>query len=398
MKKISKTREEFEQFFDEQLESKLERLNKVRKKAAKKRNKYMAITAVSVLPLFVLSLLFQSFSELFYIIGFVFVGIGFYKIWQVNKEFTGKMKQEIVKEVVTYINPEFQYSPDKFIQKKYFLDTHIFKTKPNKYRGDDFVSGYVYDEDVTTLKNKQNQEKQLHQGNPELAATNEDKVEEALQQPDMDPEEERKKMLEEIPRTKIAFSEVEASKVVRTRDKNGKTRSTEYKVFKGLFFVVDFNKDFKGVTTIVPKQSILSKFKRNHVLTKSKHLEEVELDNLTFNEKFIVQSTDEGKARYILTPAFMERVIAFINKTKNPPESGKRGHSIFKGSEKHYVPYFSFKNGRMYFLLNTDQDHFDFNMDRKIDKESIYYYFEDLNRALELVEDLDLNLRLWNKD
>ena len=61
------------------------------------------------------------------------------------------------------------------------------------------------------------------------------------------------------------------------------------------------------------------------------------------------------------------------------------------------TPHFSFRNGTMYFLLPTQRDHFDFNIMIPLNKRLIYSYFKDINIALEMVDELNLNLRIWTK-
>lgn len=74
--------------------------------------------------------------------------------------------------------------------------------------------------------------------------------------------------------------------------------------FQGLFFVADFNKQFEGLTTIVPKERRPSWFSRFFTKRDEEILKEMETMDLEFDKTFTVKTTDETKARYILTPAF----------------------------------------------------------------------------------------------
>ncbi|MBU9710498.1 DUF3137 domain-containing protein [Evansella tamaricis] len=406
MERISKTRNEFDLFFRDKMEGKIDKLDEARRKIRKSRNKYLGISAMGILPALLFAQFFRSFDFVFYIIAIGFGIYGFIKIHGLQKGFSQQMKQEVIKETVKFINPAFKYDPEKFIPKKTFVNTNIFKKVPNRYRGDDYIWGYVYDSEEKTTKNLEPQAAaslNIQNTEQEEFTPISEKINETIGLNTGDAND----TSENVPKTMVAFSEVEALHVTKRRDKDGKTKTYEEKIFKGLFFQVDFNKDFKGVTLVLPRQNLLSRFKQHNVVMRHKDLEDLELDHIDFNEQFTVRTTDETKARYILTPAFMEKLLAFVEDTKESATNRPVNSDLFstftdqsKGFnvKKRYVPYFSFKNGKMYFLLNTDHKHFDFNLDQKLDRDLLYYYFEDINKSLQLVEELDLNLRLWNKD
>ncbi|SDQ89898.1 DUF3137 domain-containing protein [Virgibacillus salinus] len=383
MKKISKTREEFDQFYEEEIKGEIEELEANRKNLKKRRNKQAKITTVAALIPILLGLIFSDYFIAFFIATFVVLIIGFSKMSKTYKSFEGVMKKRIVRKVVTFINPEFQYAPEKHIPKETFLDTRVFPKKPDKYLGDDLIWGSVYDPDQSeTEKEHELSAQNTTPENIKQVTSSLERNEEELQPDDS-------------PKTDIAFSEVTA--IDTWSDTDGHQQETV--IFQGLFFDVDFNKDFQGTTVIAPRKDLFFDFKKLDIFHKQPKLEEIELDNVEFNERFAVKTTDEVKARYILTPGFMEKMLALADGAKERSKEripNQHLKIVAKTIEK-IVPYFSFKDGKMYFLLNTLQDHFEFNIDKKADKESIYNYFEDINQALMLVEELDLNLKLWNK-
>jgi len=101
----------------------------------------------------------------------------------------------------------------------------------------------------------------------------------------------------------LKLSEIELIKIVKSG--SGKDASyTENKVFSGLFIITDFHKRFSSTSYILPNKWIKigvglpSIYKR------------VDLEDPTFEKKFDVYSDNQIESRYILTPSFMERIVA----------------------------------------------------------------------------------------
>lgn len=99
----------------------------------------------------------------------------------------------------------------------------------------------------------------------------------------------------------LAFEEVELIKVTRTN--KGTRRST---VFNGIAVVLNMNKRFAGHTII--KEDLGTAF--NWIRDKTSKLEAVKLEDPRFEDRFEVYSSDQIEARYLLTPAFMERMLS----------------------------------------------------------------------------------------
>ncbi|MBR6162511.1 DUF3137 domain-containing protein [bacterium] len=78
---------------------------------------------------------------------------------------------------------------------------------------------------------------------------------------------------------------------------SGRNRRT---VFNGVIIKLDMNKKFSGHTVIKPNSLIHS--------SPSSKLHFTELEDSEFNKKFDVYTNDEVDARYLITPAFMERL------------------------------------------------------------------------------------------
>lgn len=85
-------------------------------------------------------------------------------------------------------------------------------------------------------------------------------------------------------------------------------------VFGGKILLLKINKTFSGKTII--KKDAGSLF--NWIDSRGSDLKQIKLEDPKFEDKFEVYSTDQIEARYLLSPAFMERLLqlAEIYKTK----------------------------------------------------------------------------------
>lgn len=101
----------------------------------------------------------------------------------------------------------------------------------------------------------------------------------------------------------VDFNLFEANLVNVSRDKDGKKSRTT--VFRGLLAKFDFHKDFAGTTIIKNDMTGIGNFLTGW----SNKGNRVKLEDPDFERKFEVYSTDQIEARYLLTPAFMERIL-----------------------------------------------------------------------------------------
>lgn len=364
LERFAKTEEEFDAYYEEELKSDVERLEAERRKAIGLTKKQ----AMKLLPAVIVLLLCYFFWP--FIIGYLFFGILFISTYifkdieRNRRELERKIKEELVTDIVKFINRRFTYSRRRYVPQEDFINSNIFDIDPNRYRGDDFIKGSVGSS---------------VEGNPSGNRQ---------------------------PKTELMFSEIKAFHVVPFKDREGKKKQRIRPLFKGLFFVADFNKDFDGLTIVTPQndRTVAKKQKKNS----KDRLEEVELEDIDFMDTFDVRTTDQITARYILTPNFMNRLLSFTtrDRTKDIPKpaSFKEASQIAMNAryspQLNFVnpPYFSFKDGKMYFLLPTEKEHFTFTIYLPLTKEVMKGYFHDINIALELVDELNLNLRIWNKE
>ena len=92
---------------------------------------------------------------------------------------------------------------------------------------------------------------------------------------------------------------------LKRRQGSGKNRRT-VTVFKGMFLTLSMNKNFKGKTIVhrnIPK--LFDWFEKK---AGKDVLQPVRLEDVEFEKRFDVQSTDQVEARYLLTTSFMERL------------------------------------------------------------------------------------------
>jgi len=239
-----------------------------------------------------------------------------------SREYRAKFKSKVVGKIIRYINPEYRYSPYGRMDKNEFVSTGIFNRTPDRYQGEDLISG-VNDQ------------------------------------------------------TEFSFSEVTAQYYVQ----DSKGRRSLRTLFKGLMFKADFHKDFKTRTVI--RSDIGEKYLGNigKMFQKLNFTRTglTEMENVDFEKEFVVYSDDSLEARYILSPSFMEKLMAC--KKRLDVEIS-----------------LSFYKSNIYIAIPISKDFFEPRLFRTIiDQEKTEEYFEDMKMVLEIIDELNLNTRIWSK-
>ena len=106
----------------------------------------------------------------------------------------------------------------------------------------------------------------------------------------------------------------------------------------------------------------------------------IKLEDPEFERLFAVYGNNQIEARYILSTSLMERITTFKKKT---------GQKI----------YLSFVGSKVYVAISFTKSLFEpriFNT--LLDFGPVREYFEDLQLAIGIVEDLNLNTRIWSKE
>ena len=238
------------------------------------------------------------------------------------KGYVTDFKQKVITKIVGYIDKNLTYIPQDHVSHGEFALSNIFLHHADSYKGDDRVYG-------------------------------------------------------KIGATEINFSECIAK--YRTKDSKGRTHYTTF--FKGLFFIADFNKHFKGKTIVLPDTAeklfgSIGSFLQKRNLARP---ELIKLEDPEFEKFFVVYADDQIEARYILSTSLMKRICDYKKK------SNKKIYLSFVAS-KVFVAVSYKKNLLEPRIFRTMLD---FNI--------IKEYYEDLQLAISIVEELNLNTRIWSK-
>jgi hypothetical protein len=234
-------------------------------------------------------------------------------------------KREIVGGVVAGFSSDLRYQPTGRVSRGKFEAGRLFPSRIDRYSGEDHVSGH-------------------------------------------------------LGKTTFEFSELHAEYRTTTRTKNG-THTQWHTVFKGLYFIADFNKEFRTHVVALP-DNLTGLFgglgtmlqKMNFVRGKL-----VKLEDPDFEKAFVVYGEDDIETRYILTPALMRRMLDL--RAKFPG----RHHYAFIGSQVHLAV----SSGKNFFEPRIFAS--------ALDEAAVRLFYTDLALITGIVEDLDLNTRIWTK-
>jgi hypothetical protein len=144
--------------------------------------------------------------------------------------------------------------------------------------------------------------------------------------------------------------------------------------FRGLFFHADFNRQLAGRTVVCPRGEPLVDTAANRALVP------VRLEDPRFEALFDAHGSDPVEARYVLTPRLMERLVEL---------RGQLGHPV----------HAAFDRGRVYVAIDRGAGSFDalaYGGERAW--EEIRGYAALAGSARAIVDELELNTRIWTKD
>jgi len=318
-----KTLEELREFYNSTLLADLEGLEQERKKIIQKLT-YLIVVIVCVVGIcFFFWVGSSKTNPLVIFIPLVLcLIIGGFLCKLLMRGYVAQFKSLVIERIVHFIDENLNYAAHDCIDKSTFMLSKIFSTKPNRYKGDDLVWGKT---GATTIK----------------------------------------------------FSEIHAEH----ESGSGKNRR-RYTVFKGLFFVGDFNKHFTTQTVVLPDTA---EKLFGHLGQKLQSLnifrgQLIRLEDPEFERHFAVYGSDQVQARYILSTSLMERIVKFKKKT---------GRKI----------YLSFVGSMVFVAVSYTKKLFEPRIFRTLlDFGPIREYFEDLQLAIGIVDDLNLNTRIWSKE
>lgn len=236
-----------------------------------------------------------------------------------RRNYVGRFKDEIVHNIIKFIDPSLHYNPAGRVHKNDYRQSGLFLENFDRYRGDDYVEG--------------------RRG-----------------------------------KTVFCFSELHTEHEVRS----GKNTHWET-IFKGLFFIGDFNKNFQGRTYVYSENNPQLGFFSKLLTSFARDLEKVRLESTEFENKFIVYSSDQVEARYILTPSFMERLVKLQN---------------LMGDSTSY----SFVDTNVYVAVPSSDELFEPSVFSANDYNKFSNYYNTVHIVFDIIDELNLNLRIWNKE
>ena len=318
-----KSTSELTDFYYKKLFPSLEKLEEDRKQL---RHRVISIGVIYtvVFSLVAFTLFASSSSVDILIFGLVlYLGIGgaIYKF--LIKDYTKEFKNKIISPLISAFDENLNYFQESHVPSQYFTRSKIFTSRPDRVNGNDFVSG-------------------------------------------------------SIDGVQIQFSDLHAEK----KHKDSKGNTSWSTIFQGLFIVSDFNKNFKGETIILPDtaQSTFGNLVGNWLQSKNMNRKElIKMDSTAFEKEFVVYSSDQIEARYILSPLLMSKLLSFKKLSKQPLSV-------------------SFRGGNIFLAIEYNKDLFEPSIFHSLLKYKIaIQYVQTLHLAIGIVEELKLNQKLWSK-
>ncbi|MCM3398226.1 DUF3137 domain-containing protein [Oceanobacillus profundus] len=182
--------------------------------------------------------------------------------------------------------------------------------------------------------------------------------------------------------TDFYFSELKLFKQVR--DYRGRSNTKLKTRYQGVLYLADFHKHFKGHTVLRDRKLFsfqhLKRYFRHHFhrMLSGKKLITIKMENDEFNKYFKVRTTSEFEARYILSANLMEDLVAFRKRNRNPID-------------------IAFKKRFISLFLYNKKDYFEPSIFDSMEKQSKLVY-DDLILFFRIINDLNLNTRIWSKD
>jgi hypothetical protein len=183
-------------------------------------------------------------------------------------------------------------------------------------------------------------------------------------------------------KTDFEFSEIHAEYKTTSRDSKGRTQTQWHTIFRGVFFIADFHKHFRTHTVVLPDTAeklfgFLGKKLQSMNFVRG---ELIKLEDPEFEKEFCVYGEDQVEARYIISPALMRRILNC---------KAKFGSNIC----------LAFLNSKVYFAICSTKNRFEPRVFKPVNDMSLVNdYKNDLDLIIDIVDDLNLNTRLWTKE
>ena len=233
-------------------------------------------------------------------------------------------KEKFLARLVKAVEPGVDYVPGQGISEEVFTQSELFGSRPDRYSSEDLIHGMVGD-------------------------------------------------------TRVMFSEVHAEEKHTTTDSKGRSQTRWETLFKGVFFLADFHKEFRSPVSVLPDVA------ERHFGWIGKKLQKLggnlqKMESAEFEKMFVVRGADAVEARYILTPAMQDRLVALRGRL------GKDLRIVFRDSHV----WLAIPNATNWF-----------ESDLKVpagDRMQTKMLLGQLKSCFQIVEELNLNTRIWTKE
>ena len=182
-----------------------------------------------------------------------------------------------------------------------------------------------------------------------------------------------------IDKTNIFFAEILVERMSSAIDLNqyqqympeATSKNPGNKIFKGLFFIAKFPKNFENRTFILPNNF------RNKITPQSWRGQIINLEDSEFNRMFYVYGDSQLESRYILSTSLMNRLVQFQKKA-------------------HRNVYISFIEGHVCIAMRYSHHLFEPKLfTSMLSFAPLREYFENLQLMIGIVQDLNLNQKIW---
>ncbi|MBO9676473.1 MAG: DUF3137 domain-containing protein [Sphingobacteriaceae bacterium] len=259
------------------------------------------------------------------LIPLIYGGVLLFKINGSLTAYQNAYKTDVIGAALKFLDESLSINPEQGIEAQEFVYTQLFSHEPDRYKTEDLVSGRA-------------------------------------------------------DKTRFYFAEVHAEYKTVTQTKNG-TRTEWHDIFKGIIFAADFNKKFNGLTIVRPKDfgaAFGAWFSKN--LFSFGGNDVIQLENVEFDKTFVTYGSDQIGARYILTPALMERILNLNHQAK-------------------YNISLSFIESRMYIAFPLHRNYFEAPVFKSLlSPEIVNQDISTIKFMYDIVKELDLNTRIWGKE
>ncbi len=314
-----KTAEELQQYYQQEIVPNLAELETMRKQQLN-RVRFMWIAgSASILLGFITMIPTLIIVFLLISLLFYFFIFGFKRK---RTDFKSEYKKIVIGKLMQFIAPELVFTPNLFIAKSKYDFSKIFLSNPDMYSGEDLVTG-------------------------------------------------------KIEKTQVEFCELHTQD--RQTDHKGRTHYVT--IFKGLFFIADFNKNLQGQTYVLSDfgERFLGLFGKMMQNINVGRPDVVRLEDPEFEKLFVVYASDPVEARYILSPSFMQRLVALRKKLNASVQV-------------------SFIGSNMYMALPMKKNLFEASLRRSVmHYDAIQEYYDQILFCTAIVDEMNLNTRIWTK-